>query len=96
MRKSHSKLSSSRDGPSHELQSISTKKMQPVPNASDELAYGSLSENGGQINHVPANRILQIREMKTSFEDRGMHGTGKDEECGWDGSHAATNTRAIL
>ena len=63
---------------------------------SHELAYGWQNENGSQINIVPANRILEVKEMDMKSEERDKHERGKDEEYGWNGSHAATSARTVL
>ena len=64
---------------------------------SHELTYGWQNENCSQINIVPANRILEVKEMDMRSEDRDKHGRGKDEEYGWsNGSRAAISARTVL
>ena len=96
IRKSHSKLSSLCDGPSHELHTVPAQTPQPVNDMSHELGYGWQNGSGSQINIVPANRILKVKEMDMRSEDRDKHRSGKDEEYAWNGSRAAMSARTVL
>lgn len=96
MKKAHSKLSSSRNGYTHELQNVPAQDLRPVNNMSHDLAYGWQNENGSQINIVPTNRILEVKEMDVKSEEWDNHEWGKDEECGWNGSRAAASARTVF
>ena len=63
---------------------------------SRDLAYGWQNENSSQINIVPANRILEVKEMDVKSEEWDNHERGKDEEYGWNGSRAATSARNVF
>ena len=66
--------------------------VQPADNATRGAAYGPWqNENGSQINIVPTDRILEVRDMDMRFED-----AGREEEYGWTGSRAAISTSTVL
>ncbi|KAF6220469.1 hypothetical protein HO133_002901 [Letharia lupina] len=95
-RKSHSKLPSPRHESSYELQTVPTKIVRPANSASRGAADSWPNENSSRVNIVPTNRILEVTEMDTRFEDRSKDGKGKDEEYGWNESRAATSTRNVV
>ncbi len=90
-RKSHT-----RDGHSYELQPVATKTVRPANKPSREAPCGWQNENGSQINIVPINRDLEVRELDMRLEDRGKDGVEKDEEYGWSGTRAAMSASTVF
>ena len=52
-------------------------------------------ENISQINIVPANRILEVKELDMKFENMSREGTGDKSQWG-SASHTAVSANTVL